>query len=162
MRARGLRSRIRIGCLGCRYDARNRPFECELHLPHAPEAIRGIERRRPRYDARQRPFDPQRLILLLVAGIVRVLPGQTEQQQLAERVHVAAHIGLAEPELLRRRIGARPEMRRVRLRVSAPQAGDTEIDDDGPPAPHDDVRWLQVTMDKRRGEAIVQRSHRVA
>ena len=91
----------------------------------------------------------------------RLLAQQVEQQH-AERIHIAAHIGLPVAELFGRRIGARAEMAGVAHGILVVGAGDAKIDHQNRVPFHHEVRGLDIAMDKRRIETSMQLGNGIA
>lgn len=82
------------------------------------------------------------------------------RQQVVERIPSAYTslrlVGLPVAELLGRRVAARAEMSRVPRSPLAKSPGNAEVDDRETRIAHHDVRWLQIAMDQRRRELLVQ------
>lgn len=80
------------------------------------------------------------------------------------RAYTSARVGLAEPELLGRRVSPRAEVGGVCLRALVVLARYAQVDDDDTSAPgvHDDVGRLEIAVHERAGKPLVQLDDGVA
>ena len=130
----------------------------------AGAAIPGIwiKSARPTNDLARLGRKIRTLARLPIAYIGRIFPNQAEIQQLAKRVYVAAHVSLPKTELLGRGVPARYEMGGVGIGPLAPLASRSKIDDDRRAAAHENIGGLEVAVDERRVERLVQHRHGIA
>ncbi len=84
------------------------------------------------------------------------LLAQQVEQQHAQRIDIAAHIGLTIAELLGRRIRTRSEMAGIAHGVLVEGTGDAQVYHEDRVTLYHDVRRLDVAMDKRRVETAMQ------
>ena len=136
-----------------------------LQLPHALVTLRRVERARPLDNLPPRGAYRRALEAALTVLRLRVASGQAKESEHPKSVYVAAHIGLAKPELLGRRIGLRAEVSRVARRALTPLPRYAEVDKNrrrGVRLRENHVRRRKVAVNNGHVEALMQLYDRVA